>query len=178
MIIWIDGANGVGKSCVAEELAKVFKNENAEHIESDLYWMKWMGENPIKALAGFLPYKNRYFIKEFRNDLEVRVHLEKMLIVSMSLVNKLCKAELLDYFEARQIPMMHVILEASKDIIELRIKNDDIRNQEIQRQQMEKVGWQVEYLNKNYLEAIRVSTENKNIEEIVDEIKNSIEKMS
>ena len=43
---------------------------------------------------------------------------------------------------------------------------------------MEKVGWQVEYLNKNYLEAIRVSTENKNIEEIVDEIKNSIEKMS
>ena len=74
--------------------------------------------------------------------------------------------------------MMHVILEASKDIIKLRIKNDDIRNQEVQRQQMEKVGWQVEYLNKNYLEAIRVSTENKNIEEIVDEIKNSIEKMS
>ena len=44
MIIWIDGANGVGKSCVAEELAKVFKNENAEYIESDLYWMKWMGK--------------------------------------------------------------------------------------------------------------------------------------
>ena len=178
MIIWIDGANGVGKSCVAEELAKVFKNENAEYIESDLYWMKWMGENPVKTLAGMFPYHNKYFLKEFRNELEVQIHLEKMLIVSMSLVDKLCKAELLDYFEARQIPMMHVILEASKDIIKLRIKNDDIRNQEVQRQQMEKVGWQEEYLNKNYLEAIRVSTENKNIEEIVDEIKNSIEKMS
>ena len=158
--------------------AKVFKNENAEYIESDLYWMKWMGENPAKTLAGMFPYHNKYFLKEFRNDLEVQIHLEKMLIVSMSLVDKLCKAELLDYFEARQIPMMHVILEASKDTIKLRIKNDDIRNPEIQRQQMEKVGWQVEYLNKNYLEAIRVSTENKNIEEIVDEIKNSIEKMS
>lgn len=38
MIIWIDGANGVGKSHVAAELAECLKNWNAEYMESDLYW--------------------------------------------------------------------------------------------------------------------------------------------
>ena len=39
MIIWIDGTNGVGKSHVAEKLAKLLANKNAEYIESDLYWI-------------------------------------------------------------------------------------------------------------------------------------------
>ena len=35
MIIWVDGANGVGKSHVAMELAEIFTNKNAEYIESE-----------------------------------------------------------------------------------------------------------------------------------------------
>lgn len=61
MIIWVDGANGVGKLHVAMELAEIFTNKNAEYIESDLYWMNLLKENFIKGLSGFNPYINKFF---------------------------------------------------------------------------------------------------------------------
>lgn len=42
MIIWIDGANGVGKSHVAAKLEELLSNRNAEYIESDLYWVEYL----------------------------------------------------------------------------------------------------------------------------------------
>ena len=54
MIIWIDGANGVGKSHVATKLAEIFSEKNGEYIESDLYWLNMIKKNFTKAFAGFI----------------------------------------------------------------------------------------------------------------------------
>lgn len=174
MIIWIDGANGVGKSHVATKLAEIFSEKNAEYIESDLYWLNLIKENFAKALSGFDPYVNECFLDELRNVLAEKIQLGKTPIVSMSLVSKLCETELLDYFEARKIPMIHIILEASKDAIIQRIKDDCIRDRAAQSQQIAKVEWQVDYLKSSYANSIRVNTENRSIKEIVDEIKTYI----
>lgn len=55
MIVWIDGANDVGKSHVAVELADAFIDKNAEYVESDLCWVELIKENFTKALSGFDP---------------------------------------------------------------------------------------------------------------------------
>lgn len=51
-----------------------------------------------------------------------------MPVVSISLVSKLCETELLTYFHKNKVPMIHIILEAKKDSIISRIKNDLIRD--------------------------------------------------
>lgn len=42
MIIWINGANGVGKSHVAAKLAELLEDKNAEYVESDLLWRDFL----------------------------------------------------------------------------------------------------------------------------------------
>ena len=44
MIVWIDGANGVGKSHVAAELADAFIDKNAEYVESYSCWVELIKE--------------------------------------------------------------------------------------------------------------------------------------
>lgn len=94
----------------------------------------------------------------------------KMPIVSMSLVDKRCQEELLDYFEQKTVPMVHIILEAEKETIISRIENDPIRDNNAQDQQKSKVDWQIQYLKKAYPSAIRINTEGKSLDEIVNEI--------
>ncbi len=171
MIIWIDGANGVGKSHIAVELTKLLADRNAEYIETDLYWMDFIQNDRQKILSGFDPYCNKYFLGKLREVLEEKIHnFVKMLIVPMSLVNKLCERELLNYFEKKKISMLHIILEAEKETIISRIENDPSRNENAQNQQKSKVPWQIRYLKTEYPEAVRINTENKTLDEIADEI--------
>ena len=175
MIVWIDGANGVGKSHVAAELADAFIDKNAEYVESDLSWVELIKENFTKALSGFDPYTNKYFLEKLRNELEEMHNLGKMPIVSVSLVSKLCEIELLEYFEKKSIPMIHIILEASKDTIISRIENDPIRDDSAQSQQKAKVRWQLEFLENAYPNAVRINTEGRNLNEIIGKIKNLLQ---
>lgn len=173
-IIWIDGANGVGKSHVAAELAESLLKKNAEYVESDLYWLNFIKMNVSKKHSGMNPYDSKWFLDELKNVLDEKIQLGKMPIVSMSLVDKLCETELFNYFEIRKIPMIHIILAASNKTIIQRIKGDCIRDQAAQSQQIANVEWQLGYLNGTYANAIRVNTDNKSIKEIVDEIKSYI----
>lgn len=54
MIVWIDGANGVGKSHVADALAKRLTNRNAEYVESDLYWMDFIQNEHKKSFLDLI----------------------------------------------------------------------------------------------------------------------------
>ena len=65
----------------------------------------------------------------------------------MSLVDKRCQEELLDYFEKKNVPMVHIILEAEKETIISRIENDPIRDNNAQNQQKSKIDWQIQYLS-------------------------------
>ena len=156
MIIWIDGANGVGKSHVAAELAECLVDRNADYVESDLYWKDFIQNEFLKALSGFSPYCNKYFLGILRNTLEKILDSGKMPIVSMSLVDKLCEEELLEYFEKKKISMLHIILEAEKETIIHRIENDIVRDESAQNQQKPDVSWQIQYLETEYPNAIRI----------------------
>lgn len=168
MIIWIDGVNGVGKSHVAAELGELLSNKNAEYVESDFYWMNLIQNDCEKALAGFEPYYNEFCLDMIRTAIEEKIN--KIPIVSMSLVDKKCQEKLLDYFKKKGIPMLHIILEAKKDTIISRIENDPIRDINEQNQQKSKVDWQMKYLKIEYPDAVRINTEDKSLDEIVNEI--------
>ena len=171
MFFWIDGVNGVGKSHVAEKLSKLLANKNAEYVESDLYWMDLIQDDFPKALSGFDPYCNKYFLGNLREALKEKLNnFGKMPIVSVSLVDKLCQKELLDYFEDKKIPMLHIILEAEKETIISRIENDPSRDKSAQNQQKSKIPWQMQYLKVEYPDAVRISTEDKTLDEIASEI--------
>lgn len=93
-----------------------------------------------------------------------------MPIVSMSLVKKLCEDELLDYFEKKVALMLHIILEATKETIISRIENDPIRDRNAQAQQIPEITWQMQYLGAECPDAVRINTENKDLDEITAEI--------
>lgn len=176
MIIWIDGVNGVGKSHVAAELEELLSEKNAEYVESDLYWEDLLRNDFSKALSGFDPYYNKYFMEMLRKALEEKIYnYGKLPIVPMSLVDKLCEKELFHYFEEKGTVMLHVILEAKRETIMARIENDPIRDKNAQSQQKAKVDWQMKYLKAEYPNAIRINTEDKTIHIIANEIMSFIE---
>ena len=178
MIIWIDGVNGVEKSHVAAELGELLSEKNAEHVESDLYWKNLLRNNFTKALFGFNPYCNQYFMEMLRKVLEEKMNCYgKVPIVPMSLVDKLCEKELFHYFEEKGTVMVHIVLEAKKETIIARIEKDPIWDETAQSQQKAKVDWQMKYLKKEYPDAVRINTEGKTIHEIAVEITNFIKGM-
>lgn len=175
MIIWIDGVNGVGKSSVSASLEEQLNDRNAEYIESDLYWLDMLKTKFYMAFLGMEPSNHKYFLKILKKIIEEKMDVhDKLPIVSFALVNPLCESELINYFKEKNSPMVHIILEASKATIFERIENDPIRDEAAQRDQKEKVEEQMRYLKENYPDAIKINTENKSIEDIVDEIVNKL----
>lgn len=171
MIVWINGTVGAGKSHVAQKLAELLTEKDAEYIESDLYWMDFLRDHFNEALSGFEPYYNRFFLNILRKAIEEKMYGSgRMPIVPMSLVTKLCENKLLDYFEGKDVPMLHIILEATKETIISRIENDPIRDKSAQTQQIPKIPWQMQYLEAEYPDAVRINTENKDLDEIAAEI--------
>ncbi len=170
MVIWIDGANGVGKSHVAEALAKQLTNINAEYIESDYYWYEFLSPNHNIG-GGVMPYCNEQFLSYFREVLEEKIECFKISpVVPMSLVDKRCQDKLLDYFEKKRTAMFYVILEADYDTIALRIDNDSNRNDGYRKEQKNRLEGQLKYLSANYPDALRIDTEQKSLDDIVEEI--------
>lgn len=171
MIVWIDGANGVGKSHVAAELEELLSDGNAEYVESDLYWYDALKHFPEMFLLGLNPCQNKYMIAKLRESLLEKIQdADKILFVSMTLADKICTAGLLDYFAGKGIPTLHIILLASRETLISRIKNDPIRDENTQKQQIDNLDWQLSYLENNYPDAARIDTENRSLDEIVGEI--------
>ena len=171
MIVWIDGANGVGKSHVAAKLAEILACENAEYVESDLYWDNLLRNDSGNNIIGCYPHSDAYFLGEFRKEIEKKYDSKKMPVISMSLVGELCERELLDYFKKKEVSMLHIILEAKKETIVFRIKNDPNRDESTQNQQKKSVFWQMQYLENRYSDAVRIDTDDKSLTEIVNEIR-------
>ena len=69
----------------------------------------------------------------------------------------------------------HIILNASKQTIKDRIKERAAKGVD-QRQSLERLSWNMAYLNKYYKEDTWINTEEKSAENVADEIFNMIDK--
>lgn len=171
MIVWIDGANGVGKSHVAAELAVLLAERNAEYVESDLYWNEAIENIPQVFRLGTYPCNNKYLVAKLREELEEKAKdTKKIIFVSMTMADKICSNWLLDYFSGKGIPTLHIILLASRETLISRIKNDPIREESTQKQQINNLDWHMLYIENNYPDAVRIDTEDRSLDEIVGEI--------
>lgn len=168
MIIWLDGTYGVGKSTIAQELKSLLNGNDIKILNSDKYYNEMIQKNPFSALGtGTLPQNNINFINFFKQIIEKNLYNEKeILIVDMSLTQKECKELLFDYFIDNHIKILHIILTASKEALYTRIKEchnrDNIASYYIDEN--------INFLNSNFKNDIRIDTENKIASEVAKEI--------
>lgn len=176
MIIWIDGAYGVGKTAVAMKLKESFSDGNVELLEADYYSddsLKRMIEEAkanhcFPHIGGTLPQNNMRFIQEFRELIEEKSkNASSELIVDMALTMKECKEELFDRLIRDGKRIVHIILTAYADTIKSRIKNDGNRVKEAA---LEWLTWNIEFLDRNFPDAIRIKTDDRNVDDIVTEV--------
>lgn len=69
MIIWIDGAYGVGKTTVARKVKEILGGDT-EIVDSDYYYQEMINENGLLALGGTLPQNNKVFLARFKKVIE------------------------------------------------------------------------------------------------------------
>lgn len=176
MIIWIDGTYGVGKTAVAMKIKESLSDDNAELLEADCYsneLLKCVVEeaetnNSFPNIGGTLPQNNMRFLREFRELIEEKSkHADKKLIVDMALTMKECKEELFDRLKSNGRNIVHIILTADEDTIKSRIKNGRNRLNETA---LEWLKPNIAFLDKNFLDAIRIKTDNRDVNDIVAEI--------
>lgn len=172
MIIWIDGVYGVGKTTIAYSLKE--KLEDSIVAEADEYWLdfvKHIIENTpkgrIPAFGGLMPQNNIEFIKSFRKNIEEK-HEANDVIVDMALSTSLCKESLIDYFHEKKMLMFHFILEVDEASMRARVAVDLKRKDKTL--PIEEFPLANKFLKSNYENAIRINTENRTCEEILQEM--------
>lgn len=170
MIVWINGAYCVGKSSSAKKIEEIIGENVVEILESDYFYLEMLNNNPYLAFGGTLPQNNLHFISYFKKIIEERLeNTNKMLIVVMSLTQKECKELLFDSLKDANKNILHIILTASKEIIKFRIENDT----NSKRDKNFALSWldeNLQFLNNNFNDAMRINTETKNINDIAFEI--------
>lgn len=175
MIIWVDGTYGVGKTTVAKRLATRFGSE-AELLESDYYSNETLKKIIEEAelthsyphIGGCLPQNNMRFIREFKELIkEKSKDTNKKLIIDMALTRVGCKENLFECIQKEGQDIVHIILTADKETIEERIGKDTNRMKTVA---LEWLADNIEFLNRNYPDAIRIKTDKRDIDDIADEI--------
>ena len=169
MIIWIDGTYGIGKSTVAQEIKEKISDTEIEILDSDYYYQEMIKENGFLALGGTLPQNNQNFIKRFKKVLVEKIEHQdkKLIIIVMSVTQPECKEQIFDVLSAENSELLHIILTAKKETIEARIQLDENRDKGFSLQWLE---FNQNFLEKNFDNALRISTENKSSNDIADEI--------
>lgn len=91
----------------------------------------------------------------------------KYIIVDMALTDVICVENLFNHFLNSEKLLIHIILEASKENLLLRFKNDKKRDYQ------EMIAWvdnNLNFLKNNFLDATRINTDNNSVNEIVEKI--------
>ena len=175
MIIWVNGTYSVGKTTVAKKIAARFGSE-AELLESDYYCNETLKKiveeaestHSLPHIGGCLPQNNMRFIQEFKELIkEKSKDTNKKLIIDMALTRMECKENLFDCLQKEGKDIVHIILTADKETIKERIKKDTNRMKDIA---LEWMVDNIEFLDSNYPDAIRINTNKCDIDDIVDEI--------
>lgn len=175
MIIWVDGTYCVGKTTIAKQLKERLGGA-IELLESDYYsneTLKRIVEEAEAAhtmphIGGTLPQNNMRFIREFKDLIAKKSEdTDKKLIVDMALTRVECKENLFDCLQKEGKSIEHIILTADVETIKERIKKDENRMKEVA---LEWLTDNIAFLDRNYPDAIRIKTDNRDVNDIVTEI--------
>ena len=165
MIIWLDGAYGVGKTTVARKIEELLGGDT-EIVDSDYYYQEMINENGLFALGGTLPQNNKVFLTRFKKVIEDKLeNTDKQLIIVMALTQKESVELLFDYFNLDR-DILHIILTASAETIKARIEADNRGRGTA----LEWLTYNLAFLDVNSPDAIRINTENKDVDTTANEI--------
>ena len=166
-IIWLDGASGVGKTTVANFLTnELMENEiTVDNVDSDYYYQEKYLLNPkIDQSKVKSPWADECFLKYFKGQLVLFCEKNDILLVQILLESL-----------GEKVGIKHIILNASKQTIKDRLKERATKGV-AQRQALERLDWNIAYLNKYYKEDTWINTEERSAENVADEIFSMIEK--
>lgn len=133
VVIWVDGTLGVGKTSVANELVKFFRDmgRDYDHFDSDHFWNIYLKSvmdthmiNKTFPTIGMMPQYDPVFLDVFRKGIETKVREAGLLIASMALTTMLCKEVLIDPLIEDGFLIKHFILVADTTTIRQRILGD------------------------------------------------------
>ncbi len=176
MIVWINGTYGVGKTEVTRILKKRLSVTDIELLELDNYSDFIMG----KIVKNFQKSNNTYsdidrassydiqYYEEFRRMIEEKAH--KTLIVDTAIMDKACKNIIFEHLSEKYDDLLHIILIAEEETIRLRIQNDNKRKPEDKSFALVSLKNNISFMDENFKEAIRIKTDNRDVESVVDEI--------
>lgn len=166
MIIWINGAYGVGKTTTAKMLKRKItkgKKGKVKILNSDCYFNCFVKKNLLLVYGGTLPQNNLNFIKYFKEIIEKEIKYN-ILIIDMALTEKECKSLLFEPLNDTY-DILHIILTGSDEIIKSRINSDKTSERDISF-----LPSNLEFLKNNFDDAIRIDTSKKKPDAIVTEI--------
>ena len=162
MIIWIDGPSGIGKSSIANRLVELLEGWKAEHLDTDACFQKW-GDGNLRYYCSVLIQDNLAFFADLINTIGEKIESNAgLLIVSMALTTDRCR-DMLYAPIAEKYNAKHFILTALEDEIIARIDADHGRDKGYAKMYLRS---SMDYLEKNYPDATRISTSGKSIEDV------------
>lgn len=116
---------GIGKLTTAQNLCERYLCSNGELLDSDEYFIKLSNEDPWLPFESFFPNDNPRFLQKFRSVIEQKLSSSnKDLIMAIALIRQEGKKHLFDPLMGQDIPILHFVLTANRDIIVSRIKAD------------------------------------------------------
>ncbi len=163
MIVWIDGTFGTGKTAVAAELMK--RNPGLDVIEFDEFTNSVKPTNPMELFFGkCYPESKRCYVDAFTVEIGEKIEQndKRVLIIPIALITDYCREHLVENF-SNKTETLHVILCSSKEKLLERIKNQEGRSEDIVITYFDEA---TSYLTENYLDAIRIDTDNMTIEDV------------
>ena len=177
MIIWINGAYGVGKSTIVSKVMEYFSDNEAVLLEADEYsernFKQLLDEAKIESIffpqIGGLPQHDMKFINGFNKIIEEKAQIKsKKIMIDMALVSNECKDGLFEPLADTYKDILHIIIVATEETIKLRIKNDIDRPDKMTA--IECLSQNISFLQDNFPDAVRIKTDNKCIDEIAEEV--------
>ncbi len=154
MIIWINGTYGVGKTTVANEIAKIYTGRS-KVLDPDNLWLSSLKKDPMIAFGdGTYPQSNKNFITILSDKIHtITSNYDGLIIIPMAITEKTSYDT---FINTNQADIKHFILEANTDILNKRICNNIGRDINLATSSMEK---NIAFLN-SITNAIHIETSN------------------
>lgn len=162
-VLIINGTYGIGKTTTSK-LIKDYYGNIIEMLDPDQYYNELVKKG-LLFLIGWPMQNSHLYLKAFRSKVDAIIK-EKSVVIPVTISTDICKKELYDYL-CERTELIHIILDASDDVIIDRINKDKDRSKEFSK---ENIAQNKEFLIHNFPDAIWIDTSEKDKEKVAEEI--------